>query len=323
MHMEQGDRKAIRARAIGASIAGISGSRQTIWFLLRIILPITLAVALLDWLGVLAWFARLMAPAMGLVGLPGEASLVFISSVFLNIYSAIAVALSMPLDLRMATILAIMCLTAHNLIVETAVMKKTGSSGVKMVLLRIAGAFVAAYAFNLMLPASLAARPFSSGGGGMRPDFLGMLGSWGLSTARLCLKIVVIVVAVMVSQRVLEEFKAMDFLSRLFSPVMRIFGLPHDASFLWIVINVVGYAYGAGIVEEQVRAGRIKPQDADLFNHHAALCHSLLEDSVLFLAVGVPFFWISVPRLILAALAVWAERARRRFFRRSFRVGTN
>jgi hypothetical protein len=88
------------------------------------------------------------------------------------------------------------------------------------------------------------------------------------------------------------------------------------------VINIVGYAYGAGIIEGQVKAGSMKPQEADLFNHHAAVCHSLMEDTVLFLAFGVPLFWITLPRLVLALLAVWLERARRRIFRRSFRVGT-
>ena len=114
----------------------------------------------------------------------------------------------------------------------------------------------------------------------------------------------------------------MAFLSRLFAPIMKLFGLPREASFLWIVINVVGYAYGAGIIEEQVHEGSMKPQDADLLNHHAAISHSLLEDSVLFLAVGIPFLWITLPRLVLAILVVWLERARRRFLRRSFRAGT-
>ena len=305
-----------------ATRAGFSGGLRTILFLLRIVVPVTLVVALLDWFGTLAWIAKLMAPAMGLVGLPGEASLVFISSVFLNIYSAIAVASSLALDLRAATILAIMCLTAHNLLVETAVMKKTGSSGLKMVLLRIAVAFIIAFVFELILPDSLAALAFSSVGGGIKPEFLGMLTVWAISTAKLVFKIIIIVLVVMVAQQLLEEFKVLAFFSRLLAPVMKIFGLPREASFLWIVINVVGYAYGAGIIEEQIHEGRMSRQDADLFNHHAGLCHSLLEDSLLFLAVGIPLFWITLPRLILAILAVWLERLRRHVFRRSFRVGT-
>jgi hypothetical protein len=321
--MEEHQPKPIAARILGALGSGAKGALRTIWFLLRIILPVTLAVALLDWLGALAWIARILSPVMGLVGLPGEAALVFISSIFLNIYSALAVASAMALDMRSATILAIMCLTAHNLIVETAVMKKTGSSGSKMAALRVGVALAAAFAFNLLLPHSLASVPFSQAAVAARPDFLGMLAAWGLSTGKLAIKIVIIVFAVMIAQRLLEEFKVMDFLSRFFAPVMRVFGLPREASFLWIVVNVVGYAYGAGIIEGQVKDGKMKPQEADLFNHHAGLCHSLLEDTVLFLAVGVGLFWITVPRLILAFLAVWLERARRRFFRRSFRVGTD
>jgi spore maturation protein SpmB len=305
-----------------AAVLGCRGALQTIWFLLRIVIPVTLVVAFLNWLGALAWIARFMAPLMGLVGLPGEASLVFIVSIFLNIYSAIAIALSMSLDMRAVTILAIMCLTAHNLIVETAVMRKTGSSGTKMVFLRITFALAAAYVFNFLLPPTLRSVPLSSIAATARPGFLSMLAAWSISAAELALKIALIVLGVMVAQRLLEEFRAMDFLSRLFAPVMRFFGLPREASFLWIVINVVGYAYGAGIVEEQIKAGSMKPQEADLFNHHAGICHSLLEDTVLFLAVGAPLFWITVPRFGLALLAVWIERARRRFFRRSFRVGT-
>jgi hypothetical protein len=150
-----------------------------------------------------------------------------------------------------------------------------------------------------------------------------MVLAWALSTGLLVLKVTVIVLSVTIAQCLLEEFKAMGFLSRPFAPIMRLFGLPGEASFLWVAINVVGYAYGAGIVESQIKDGKMKNQEADLFNHHASLCHSLFEDTILFLAVGMPLFWITVPRFIMAFLAVWIERGRRRFFRRSFRVGTD
>jgi hypothetical protein len=229
----------------------------------------------------------------------------------------------MSLDMRSATILAIMCLTAHNLFVETAVMRKTGSSGLKMVFLRIFFAFAAAYAYNLVLPEYLSSVPFSSSlDSAARPELLGMLADWGWSTLGLALKIVLIVLGIAVAQRLLEEFGAMNSLSRQFAPVMRLFGLPRKSSFLWIVINVVGYAYGAGIIQEQVKAGNMKPSEADLFNHHAGVCHSLVEDTLLFVTVGIPLFWITVPRLILALFSVWLERVRRHFFKRSFRVGT-
>ncbi len=320
--MEENQEKSRISRVMAASGSGFSRALRAIWFLLRIIIPLTLAIAFLDRLGVMPWIARLMAPATALVGLPGEAALVFLASIFLNVYGAIAVACSLSLDLRAMTILAVMCMTAHNLIVETAAMKKTGSPVAKMVLLRICAALASGFAFRFLLPGYLSSVAFSSAASGRDADLLAMLGGWGLSTAAVALKIALVVVAVNVAQRLLEEFKAMELLARLFAPVMRLFGLPREASQLWIGINVVGYPYGALMVAERMSAGRMKPQDGDLVNHHAALCHSLLEGTVLFCAFGVPLFWVTVPRLALALVSVWVERARRRFFRRSFRVGT-
>jgi len=68
---------------------------------------------------------------MHLLGLPGEAALVYLSGALLNNYSAIAAMTSMTLSLHDVVILAAMCLISHNLIVETAVMKSIGSSGTK------------------------------------------------------------------------------------------------------------------------------------------------------------------------------------------------
>jgi hypothetical protein len=103
---------------------------------------------------------------------------------------------------------------------------------------------------------------------------------------------------------------------------MRLFGLPAEASFLWIIINVVGYAYGAGIIKSEYETGTLKKQEGDLFNHHAAVSHSLLEDSLLYAGVGIGIGWIMLPRLVLSIIVVWLERARRHYFKKTFRVGT-
>jgi hypothetical protein len=258
---------------------------------------------------------------MKLIGLPGEAALVFLSSITLNIYSAIAVIDTLPLSAREVVILAIMCLTAHNMIVETAVMKKTSSSAIKMIVLRIGAALVAAWLFNLVLPHGEAVRA-AVDRVQERIPLWPVLQSWGFSTLKLLLKIVVLVFSIMIIQRLMEEFKVTVFLSKLFAPVMKLFGLSPDASFLWIVINVVGYAYGATLIIEKVKGGQMKPQEADLFNHHASMSHSLFEDTILFMALGVPIFWLTVPRLAMALVVVWFERMRRHYFRRSFKVGT-
>lgn len=301
---------------------GVDKSIKTIWFLLKIMVPTSLAVTLLGWSGLLKIFAEFLTPLMKLVGLPGQAAFAFISGALLNNYSAIAVMGTMTLSVRDATIIAVMCLTAHNLVVETAVMKSAGSSALKMLFLRLGTAILAAFLLNLLLPKALADLPFSAGVQAGEYNFLETLRLWGISTVLLVSKITIFVFAIMLIQSSFEEFRLMDFLSRLLAPFMKVFGLSAESSFLWIVINIVGYSYGAGIIKAEYESGRLRKQEGDLFNHHAAISHSLLEDTILYAAVGLPVFWLMIPRLLLAIAAVWLERFRRSHFRKSFRAGT-
>lgn len=314
--------KKLSARIGSAAAAGARKSVSTVWFLLKIMVPTSLVVALLGWSGLLQTIGGFLSPLMRLIGLPGEAAFVFISGALLNNYSAIAAMGSLSLSLRDATILALMSLIAHNLVVETSVMKSAGSSAVKMVLLRVGVAIVAAITLNLLLPESMAGIVFSGGIASEKTVFLVMLRSWGLSTLSLVARIVVYVLIIMMTQSLFEEFKIINFLSKVLAPFMKIFGLPAEASFLWIVINIVGYAYGAGIIKAEYDTGKMKKQDGDLFNHHAAISHSLLEDTFLYSGIGISVFWIMVPRILLATAVVWIERFRRSRFKKTFRVGT-
>ena len=124
------------------------------FWLLKITIPVSFLVTLLNFFGVIEWVAKILYPAFKLVGLPGESGLVFITSCFLNIYSAIAVINSLSFDMREITILALMCLISHNLITETIIQKKAGSSAWKMVVLRLSGSVVVAIILNFLLPSS-------------------------------------------------------------------------------------------------------------------------------------------------------------------------
>ena len=86
------------------------------------------------------------------------------------------------------------------------------------------------------------------------------------------------------------------------------FGLPARTSFLWIVANMIGLAYGGAILIEEARKNNISHKDAVLFNTHVALSHSMLEDTIIFVAIGVGAGWLILPRLTLAIVAVWIQR---------------
>ena len=240
-----------------------------------------------------------------MIGLPGDAALVFVTSIFTNIYTVIALLSTLDFSVRESLIMATMCLISHNFVVETIVLQKTGSSAVWMVILRVLGSFVAAIGLNWLLPEM---------NGKMMAETVASLGFWETmlhwleSSVMLGLKIVLVISGLMILQRLLEEFGILKILSAMLSPLMRLFGLNPDVAFLWLVGNTVGLAYGSAIMMDYAKMGKLVHKEADLLNHHLAISHSQLEDPLLFVVMGLPVGWLIFPRVVLAMLVVWVRR---------------
>jgi hypothetical protein len=286
---------------------------KTALWLISIMAPVSFAVTLLQHWGVLDGIAHVLEPVCRLFGLRGEAALVIVTSALMNLYSGIAVIQSIPFTTREICIMALIGLMAHNLIIETAVQMKTGSKGLRMLCLRLSGAAVGGLFLHWALPADNTVVMHGMASGHL--PFLELMQHWLVGTLWLTLQLVCIVVSLNILQRILEEFGVMKILARWVSPLLRLMGLPVNTAFLWIVANVVGLAYGAAVLIEHRKENRISAEDADLLNHHIALSHSLLEDTSLFLAIGAGLGWITLPRLVLAAIAVWMVRWIRRIRR--------
>ena len=178
-----------------------------------------------------------------------------------------------------------------------------------MVCLRLAGVVVGGLFLNWMLPANnmIAMHGMTS----EHLPFLQLMQNWFIGTLSLTFKLICIVFSLNILQRILDEFGIMNILARWVSPLLRPMGLPSNTAFLWIVANVVGLAYGAAVLIEHRKENKISADDANLLNHHIALSHSLLEDTALYLAIGVGLGWITLPRIALAIIAVWVARWRR------------
>ena len=282
-----------------------------VW-LLKVMLPISLAVRVLQHVGFIDWLAAILSPIFSIIGLSGDSAIIFLTSIFLPLYPTIAVMTTLTLTLREATILAVMCLVSHNLPVECSVAHKTGSPFGRIVAFRIAMSFVSAIVLNWLLPQSDAPFSFMNMGAAEVTSWGMLFMQWLSSSLTLTVTIVLIVTALMVLQRVLEEFGWMHRIANILSPLMRLFGLPSGCSLLWLTGNIVGMAYGAAIMIDEVENGRLTREEANLVNHHLGVSHSLLEDTMLFVAMGISFWWIFLTRLALAMIAVWTMRGVKR-----------
>lgn len=287
--------------------------RTSLWFL-KIMLPVSFLVLLLSYFEILPYLSSFAAPLFTLLGLPGDAALVFVSSIFTNIYTVIALMSNLDFSVREGIILAMMCLISHNYLVETVVQKKTGSSAWAMVVLRFISSFVVAALLNVVLPdfsSRLAYQP------AIALNFTDTLKAWLYQSLVLSLKVMVIISLLMIGQRILEEFGVLKKLSALLGPLMELMGLPRGVAFLWLVGNTLGLAYGSAVLMDYARQGRMSVREADLLNYHLAVSHSQLEDPLLFAVLGLPIGWLIVPRILLAMMVVWLKRFRDFLYKKS------
>ena len=279
---------------------------KTAWWLIKITVPVSFGVMLLDFFGILNLIAGYTGPFFNLLGLPGVSAIVFITSIFTNIYSVVAILAMLGLPVREGTILATMCLVSHGFLIESAVMKRTGSSVVRMLILRLTGSFVVAWLLNLMMPGSMTNEPISIAA--TQQDFTAALFHWFTSISSTVLKILVLVNVLLIFQQIMEEFGWIKAINKPLSPLMKVFGLPESTTLSWVVANLIGLAYGSAIMIDQREKNKMSREDADLLNHHVAVSHSQLEDPLLFITLGYTLHWLIWPRILIGMLAVWLRK---------------
>ena len=280
---------------------------KTIWWLTKIMVTLSFVILLLQYFGIIEWISYWLTPLFSHFGLPGEAALAYVSGYFVNCYSAIAIMTTLDLSTRAATILSVMVLCSHNMIVETTVQHKTGSSVLSIILIRTLSAFILAWVLNKIMPGSF--ENIVAGNSVQEQlTFALMLKQWALRTTKNVLTMALLVYLLTVLQKVLTEFGIIQYISRFLKPVMIFFGLSPKTAFLWLVSNTLGLAYGAGIMIEEAEKGETTKEENDLLNRHIGISHSNLEDLLLFSAAGGAFLWMLLSRWAMSFVWVWLKR---------------
>jgi spore maturation protein SpmB len=287
--------------------SGFGSALRTAWWMIKLTVAISFGVLLLQYFGIIDIAAAWMQPLFQWLGLPGEGALVFISGALVNHYAAIAIIETIGFDGRSVTILALMLLCAHNLVLETAIQRKVGSSALQMVVLRLSLAVLSAVLLNAILPPAsvdISAQKILPQNG----DFLAMLRQWGVNILKLVAIMFMIIMVLTILQRVLADLGVIRRIARGLRPLMRVMGLPPKTSFLWIVTQTLGLAYGGAVMLEEKERGKVSRSELDLLNHHIAASHSNIEDVLLYFVLGASLLWMYALRIVFAIAVVWCRR---------------
>ena len=301
------DNQKFTERVLSCVRSATPSALKTVWWLTKIMIGVSFAIMLLQYFGVIELISRWLTPVFSSFGLPGEAALAYVSGYFVNCYTAMAVMSSLHLDMRAATILAVMVLCSHNMIVETTVQAKTGSSAVRIVVIRTLSAFLLAFVLNKIMPGQFE-NSISEVIKTENLTFVEMLKNWALRTMKTVGLMIVLVYALTLLQRILNEFGIIEHIANFLKPVMVFFGLPPRTAFLWLVANTLGLAYGAAVMIDETEHGSTTKKENDLLNHHIGVSHSNLEDLILFTAIGGNFLWMLLSRWAMSLLLVWERK---------------
>lgn len=273
-------------------------------------IPISLIVTLLQHYGVLEQFASLLNPFFSYLGLPGTSAVIFVSGALAGTYAGIAAMTAIPLTMKQASILAVMIALCHALPMECAVNKKTGSSFWKMGILRILMALLCAAVLNIVLPQFPGHYLYMGVPSTVSLETL--LSAWLVSQLKMSAMVYLIIYLLMVVQHAIEAYSLLPLLSRLLEPLMKLFGLPRQSAYMWLVGNVLGISYGSAVMLELEERGTITQEDANDVNHHLIMNHSMLEDTIVFSVTGISGLLLITTRLTAALVLVWCRRLLKR-----------
>jgi len=280
---------------------------HTVFILLRIIIPISIVVKILEEFGVIDIIGRFLGPVMKIVGLPGECGLIWATAMVTNIYGGIIVfftmATTIPFTIAQVTILCSMILVAHSLPVELRIAQKAGVRLWFMFVLRVFSAFLLGlilhHIYNgfsiLQARVRILWKP-----GIIDPSII----SWIVGQLKNYAMIFIIIFVLISIMRVLKVLGVVERLNRALKPLLRIIGMSKDAAPLTIIGMTLGISYGGGLIINEARSGRLSKRDIFLSLSLMGLSHSLIEDTLLMFTVGASLTGILLGRILFTIIVM-------------------
>jgi len=106
----------------------------------------------------------------------------------------------------------------------------------------------------------------------------------------------------MIGIQFLKDYQWLAVFSKWMAPFTRLLGMKENTSTTMAAGLIFGLAYGAGVMIQAVKEDGVSKRDATLAFIFLVGCHAVIEDTLIFLPLGIPVLPLLLIRLITAII---------------------
>lgn len=114
--------------------------------------------------------------------------------------------------------------------------------------------------------------------------------------------IAIIVFPLMIIMEIAKDLNILDKISDFCKPLTKWMGVSKESAFPLTIGLVFGLAYGAGIIIQSAKDGNLDKRSLILVSIFLVCCHAVIEDTLIFVAVGANGFFLLTIRLLTALI---------------------
>jgi len=124
--------------------------------------------------------------------------------------------------------------------------------------------------------------------------------------AHIAVLVPAIIIPLMVVFALLTDTHLLDRGIGFIQPVMQRFNLSNRVAFPLLAGLFLGIVFGSGVIISSANDGTLTKRDLILVLVFLGICHSIIEDTLIFAALGANWWVLISCRFVLAALAAFA-----------------
>jgi hypothetical protein len=123
---------------------------------------------------------------------------------------------------------------------------------------------------------------------------------------RIVILVPAIIIPLMIVLALLTDTRLLDIGVGLIQPVMQRLSLSNRVAFPLLAGLFLGIVFGSGVIISFANNGTLTKRDLIIVLVFLGICHSIIEDTLIFAALGANWWVLISCRFVLAALAAYA-----------------